>query len=296
MNIAGWDISLDAAGAVVGNPGASVLSWTVPRPDGTPLDVLTGCELLGPWCAAPRHGRYSWHGITYTVRPGRAGERGLFGGASFELIEQNDASLRLGTVFSSDDYPGVLKVEARYELRRAPEGFALALELTVRNICSEAVPVQLGWRPVIALEGPSDAARVRIPARARVATDRTGLPLAGMSAFEALGADGVDLEGLGDLDDAYTDLVAREGRVSIRVEHASGAHTALVVDRARLGRGASVVHARAARPDEPTGGVGLVLAYSQGMDDALSREGAGPLLALAPGERRLLRASLVHGF
>lgn len=297
MNIAGWDISLDAATAAVGSRGGALLSWTVPGPDGAPVDLLAGDALLAPWCRTLRHGRYVWHDITYTVRAGQKAALGLLGSVNFELIEQNDASLRLGTVFSSDDYPGVLKIVARYELRQADGGYELALELDARNICSESVPVQLGWRPVIALEGPVQAARLRIPARAHVATDPVGLPLAGMQAFEQLDADGVDIEGPQGLDEAYTDLIARDGTVRVRLGHGSGACTTLAVENPELGRGASLVRVETVAPRRAEcTATCLALEYAQGMDDALARPDAERAVGLAPGERRQLRASLVHRF
>ena len=133
---------------------------------------------------------------------------------------QNRVSLRC-ELHPSPAYPFALRLEIEYRLGR--EGLSVTTD--AENIGDADLPFGLGFHPYLTVGTSTvDQARLRVPARHRLATDSRGLPTGSVA------VDGSEFDlrngrpiGVTRLDTAYCDLVRdADGRVRVDIDHPDG--------------------------------------------------------------------------
>lgn len=331
MDIPGWRIGLDGSVARIGSRGGIALSWSVPGPSGRLIELLDGYRdreerrrangarqaLLAPWSNRIHQSRYHWDGRDFDLGPDadgvREGLHGLALDAGFELVEQTDSALTLRTTVEHPEYPGVLRVSAKYELGHttSAEGddeWSLHLTLSARNIGEVDAPIGLGWHPYLRWFSGSEGARVEFPAAWQVLTDDAQIPLPQTAAFEAVEGGRVVIETPANLDTAWTGLSARGGIAALSVEHPGGGRTTLETD-VRLNEAESVVpgvfegqpgigvfHIFTGEGLADRPGRSMAVEYCQFLTDAYNRPDLSDALRVSPGATRTMRVRLVHTF
>lgn len=123
--------------------------------------------------------------------------------------------------WTAADFGGRWPGQADIGFRWGLEGGALRLNVQVRNIGSELLPIGIGWHPYLRVpSGDRAQARLVVPAAARAEVNNYDevLPTGRLSPVRATAYDFTDPGGraLGDLylDDCFTDLTAISGRAA----------------------------------------------------------------------------------
>ncbi|CAN7279208.1 aldose 1-epimerase [Phenylobacterium sp. LjRoot225] len=131
---------------------------------------------------------------------------------------------RLTGHLDAGDFGGRWPARTAMHLEWRLAGGRLELAVTVRNTGAEPLPFALGWHPYFALpSGRRDQARLRLAAAARVEVDDYDQVLPTGRLLETAGTPydfgAADGRALGDLylDDCFTGLVRRDGRVVVEL-------------------------------------------------------------------------------
>ena len=201
------------AGLEVADTGATVLSWSVERPDGEVVELADGYEsadelreqesaafaVMVPFSNRVRGARYSFAGVEHDLQPGVPEEErqimhGLVRDVRWDLADvstgtdddgEPEARAALTTSIrpgDHDGYPFALDVRVTYVLGAR----SLAMELETANVGEGLAPVSLGWHPYFRLPGHDvvDGLQLRVDGRVGVVTDEANIPLDGAAAFE----------------------------------------------------------------------------------------------------------------
>lgn len=312
----------DGARLVVAETGATLLSWQVPGPGGSLVDLVDGYRdaaelaaqdgyrgaVLVPWSNRVRDAKYTFAGVQHDLaaREGGGAAREALHGLlttvrwtrSRSDVRDSALALRLETRITPDTNPGypfTLDVTATYSLGVGSEGDArLGLVLEATNSGTEAAPVTLGWHPYLRLPGhPTiDDLELVVPARSRVLTDAALIPLAGEQAFSGVAAPVRLTLGGQVLDDSYTHLVPDDDGVVATVLRSPRTGDSLTVEQEPFQ--SQVVHVftgdRLER--DPRGAVAIE--PCQAVTDAFNRPGSAESITLAPGGRRQLVSDIVY--
>lgn len=164
--------------AVVTEVGATLREWSVdgePRLDGfaaAALDADFRGKVLVPWPNRIRDGRYTVAGAERRVpvdEPERAcAIHGLALWSGWRPLRRGrDHVALVDLMHARPGYPFTLGIEVEYRL--GDDGLAATLRAT--NLGAAAAPFGAGFHPYLALGGPADEARLRIPAAARIPVD-----------------------------------------------------------------------------------------------------------------------------
>lgn len=216
--------------------------------DGTPIfwgfaedELAPGSrgQVLAPWPNRIEDGTYRFEGVDGRVPMDEPARRnaihGLVRWRSFELLEANDASLRLATVLHPQPaYPFDLRLEVGYTL--LPHGLEVAT--TATNIGWRPLPFGLGFHDYLAAgAGGADAFRVDLHAGRRLLLDDRLLPtgdeqdIAG-TPYGVLAAGVGDAQPIGPLrlDDCLTGLErGADGRWQAEVVRGEGPYDTLTL-------------------------------------------------------------------
>ncbi|MCW4386088.1 aldose 1-epimerase family protein [Salinibacterium sp. SYSU T00001] len=177
-----------------------------------------GCGIvLAPWPNRVRNGRWELDGTTQQLdltEPARNNAiHGLLRNAPYTVAERTDTAITLAApVFPQHGYPFLLDTTVRYEL--LPGG--LAVTHTATNRSTAPAPVAFGVHPFFRIgEVPVEELVLTVEAETRVETDDRLNPIG----VEAVDGTRFDLRGgrpVGELelDDAFGDLTARDGRIT----------------------------------------------------------------------------------
>ncbi|MFH5823556.1 aldose 1-epimerase [Georgenia sp. AZ-5] len=311
----------DGARLEVAERGATLLSWQAPGADGTPVDLVDGylsaAELsaqdgyrgavLAPWTNRVRGASYSFDGAEHRLEPAATGRdealHGLLTQARWRraaaTFSDSDRMLRLTATIDPDTYPGYpfsLEVTATYSLGLGSEGESrLGLELVAVNTGEAPAPVALGWHPYLRLPGHEtiDDLVLEIPARSRVLTDFSLIPLPGEQAYAGVAAP-VRYAPLGGtrLDDAFTHLVPDDGGVVATVLRSTRTGESLTVEQEPVQ--ATVVHVFTGDALVRGARASVAVEPCQTMADAFNRPDSADAVVLAPGQARQLVSDIVY--
>lgn len=176
--------------AVVTEVGATLRSWSVDGEellDGFPsveLDADFRGKVLSPWPNRIRDGRYAFAGAEQRLpvdEPERAcAIHGLVLWSGWRPLRRGrDHVALVDVVHARPGYPFTLGIEVEYRLGE----LGLAATLRARNLGGAPAPFGAGFHPYLALGGTADAARLELPAAARIPVDAerllpTGPPVA----------------------------------------------------------------------------------------------------------------------
>lgn len=321
-----FTIEANGSQAVISSRGAVVTRWTVPisDSDGQPcgqVEVLDGYRdenelavfdgyrgaLLAPWSNRIRDARYRHGERSYDCGPDTDGKRealhGLVAKADFKLVRSETDSVVLCTEVRSEAYPEPLTVTVEYRLEQSLHSWELFMRLNCTNDGTAPAPVCLGWHPYIRLDGPREGAWLSVPARTRIATDDSLIPLPGSAAF--LPFEGFDpdsgqarIELSEQLDTAFTDLTMQPGErahITATLHHTSGATTQVIAQSSNpLSTGIGIFHIFTGECLNERAGEAVAVEYCQCMTDAYNRTECEPVLDLEPGSARDLTVSIRH--
>ncbi|WP_127127154.1 aldose 1-epimerase [Georgenia sp. SYP-B2076] len=311
----------DGARLVVAETGATVLAWQAPGRDGALVDLIdgytSGAEIaardgyrgavLAPWSNRVRDARYVFGGVSHDLAPGETDGREALHGLVTAVrwtraqagVRDSDRVLHLTATLAPGDHPGypfALELSATYSLGIGAEGEArLGLELVAANVGDTPAPVALGWHPYLRLPGHAtiDDLEVTVPARARVLTDESLIPLPGEQAYAGTAAPVrfAPLAGVS-LDDAFTGLVPDDDGVVATVLRSPRTGESLTVEQEPFQ--ARVVHVFTGDILERGPRASLAVEPCQLMTDAFNRADSAEGLVLAPGEQRQLVSDIVY--
>ncbi|MEN3357445.1 MAG: aldose 1-epimerase [Mycobacteriales bacterium] len=192
-------------------------------------------QVLVPWPNRIADGRYEYDGQPMQLPLSEPVEKhaihGLTRWASWQLTQPDPATvLAAYLLHPQPGYPFTLRCATAYQL--GPDG--LTVELAVTNRSERAAPVGLGTHPYLFVGDPLvNAARLRVPARTRLVSDRRGIPT-GREDVTGTAHDFREPRPVGDLllDTAYTDLVRDpDGRARVWLTTPDGWETVVWADQ-----------------------------------------------------------------
>ncbi|MFC4555468.1 aldose 1-epimerase [Georgenia faecalis] len=317
----------DGARLEVAAVGATVLSWSVPGPDGGRVELAESYRsaeelevnesaafaVMAPFSNRIMGGTYRFDGVDYDLRPGlREGEdeviHGLVRRARWDVEEPDPASdgasdepsdgasdgagaatLTLTTTIRDQPgYPFPVDVRVTYTLGARTLGFDLA----ATNVGASDAPVSLGWHPYFRLPGHDvvDGLELTVPGRLRIVA-RENYPLDGDAAY-AVVPDGVAAWrpiGTEELDVAFV-LPETDDVRTVARSTSSGDELEVRQD----GREAHVMHVYTGDTLSERQRQSLAMEPVGLMTNAFNRPDCAAALPLAPGATRRLRASVEY--
>jgi len=182
--------------------------------------------VLVPWPNRIRAGRYVFagrqHQVPITEVPRGNAIHGLARWARWTptSVDANAVTLALD-IPPQTGWPFELRVEVRYTVH--PD-HGLGVSAVARNLGTALAPFGAGFHPYLSLRGGRlDEATLRVPARQRIVTDESLLPV-GVQSVAGTPYDLQPGRGLGyqRLDDAFTGLSTMDGRGAVELRTKSG--------------------------------------------------------------------------
>jgi aldose 1-epimerase len=227
----GAQVELRAAGArlSIAQVGASLRQLSVDGHDVLdgygPSEIASAAQgqALVPWPNRLADGRYSFDGEELQLalsEPEKSNAiHGLARWAAWDVARQEATRATLAhVVWPQAGYPFHLRVEIHYELSAT----GLTVTTTATNAGGRRLPYGLGFHPYLTVGTDRiDAARLRLPARARLVADDRGIPTGEVAPIAGTEYDFSDGRRIGDtaLDTAFADLERdRDGGAELSLE------------------------------------------------------------------------------
>ena len=174
--------------------GGSIHDFAAGYRDASELDTRPSSRfaIMLPFANRIADARYVFDGQPQDLQPGvappqRASRHGFVRGTDFEItrleadaqgahVTMTTTSIRPGVY---PGYPHALDLAVRFSL----QADGLALDVSMRNVGTEAAPCFFGWHPYFQLgDTPVDSWELCIPASTAIRTDADSIPLPGARA------------------------------------------------------------------------------------------------------------------
>ncbi len=304
-----WElVSATGAKAVVVANGAAVVSWA-PRPGKEVIDGYKDAQevlecnsarslVSAPWVSRIKNNQYVFEGKTYTLPQNLANFsiHGLVWSAQFELVKANQVLTLKYSFPGHPGYPWTFDIEVTYSLESGRNGEEhLSVHMVGTNTSAQTIPFALGWHPYVRIPGHKTISNtsLEIPARTKILLDSDSTPLPGEAAYAGVQAP-VTFEYLGNtvLDTSFRGLIPDEhGVVSVLLKDlASSAMVKLTQEPAQ----APVAHIFTADGLPRNARASIALEPLSHLGDAFNRADSQATVRLAPGEQRVLSATLTY--